>query len=119
MEITDQVDRQVRAAHNQSLFREVNERLQGLADTFQFVAQQSGNFVCECADTSCIEQLNLTLAEYEALRAVPNRFAVRPGHVYPDVEQPVTQNDRFMVVEKLERAARVATERDPRSSSDR
>lgn len=116
METGDQLERQVRAARNQSLFRDVNERLQGLADAFQHIAE-TGSFACECADTSCIDQMNLTLSEYEALRAVPNRFAVRPGHVYPDVEQVVAENERFTVVEKIEAAAREATASDPRSSS--
>lgn len=47
-------DRMAQAAHNQSLFREVNERLQELADTF---SEEAGGtvFVCECADTGCTE----------------------------------------------------------------
>lgn len=114
MERGDQVERQIRAAQNQSLFRTVNERLQGLAEAFEFIAQ-TATFACECADPSCVEPMNLSLAEYEALRADPNQFAVVPGHVYLDVERVISENERFMVVAKIEAAAKVAKEHDPRS----
>jgi hypothetical protein len=108
-------ERQVRAAKNQALFRQVNERLEGLAEAFQFIASQSASFVCECADTSCVEHMSLRMDEYEALRREPNHFAVLAGHVYPDVERVVSENERFVVVAKIEEAAKVAREHDPRS----
>ena len=108
-------ERQVRAARNQSLFREVNERLEGLAETFQFIAEHTA-FTCECADTQCIEPINMTLAEYEAVRAEPNQFAVLFGHVYTDVEYIVTESDRFVVVAKIGEGAKIAREAYPRSA---
>src|SRR5829696_2312855 len=55
--------RAARAARNQSLFRAVNERLEGLAETFQFVSEVS-HFACECADLNCFALMDLTLDEY-------------------------------------------------------
>lgn len=107
------VERQVRAAHNQALFRTVNERLKGLAEAFQFVAQ-TASFTCECADTSCIEQVNMSLDEYESVRADPNNFIVRPGHVDPDVEYVVSGNERLLVVAKVGVGAKIAEAFDPR-----
>ena len=46
MGIEPSSDRRERAALNQSLFRQVNERLQELADTFQQVTN-TAMFACE------------------------------------------------------------------------
>jgi hypothetical protein len=99
--------REVRAAQNQSLFRTVNERLEGLAEAYQFISE-TASFVCECADVGCVERIELRPSEYEAVRAQGNRFAVRPGHVYPDVERVVGENERFVTVEKTGLASDVA-----------
>jgi 5-bromo-4-chloroindolyl phosphate hydrolysis protein len=108
------VDRLERAARNQSLFREVNERLEDLATTFQELAGTT-MFACECADLRCVEKVELTLDEYERVRAEPNQFIVLAGHVYSDVESVVHETDRFVVVAKVGEAAKVAAEADPRS----
>ena len=112
----DPVERQVRAAQNQSLFREVNERLEGLADAFQYIAGTNAAFACECADLTCIQTMSISVTEYEAVRASPNQFAVLPGHVYPDVETVVSENERFVVVEKIGEGGKVAMQRDPRAT---
>ena len=60
---------QVRVASNQSRFREVNERLEELNRDFSEIIP-TGDFVCECADTDCLERVGLTIEEYAgALRA--------------------------------------------------
>jgi hypothetical protein len=107
-------DRKKRAAINQSVFREVNERLEGLAKTFQYVARTAA-FACECASLECVEQMEMSLDEYEGIRSDPNRFAVLPGHVYADVEHVVSENERFVVVEKIGAGDRIARETYPRS----
>ena len=107
-------DRIERAAANQSIFREVNERLQDLATAFQDAARRA-TFACECADVQCVEQLELSLDEYEAIRSEPNQFVVLPDHVYLDVERVVSENERFVAVAKIGRGATIAAEADPRS----
>jgi dissimilatory sulfite reductase (desulfoviridin) alpha/beta subunit len=37
-------------------------------------------FICECANTDCMEIVRLDLDEYEAARQNPRRFFVAPGH---------------------------------------
>ena len=107
--------REQRAAKNQSLFREVNERIGQVNEhvTRPYIEE----FVCECADDACTEQLSLTIEEYESLRGHGSRFAVRPdsAHVWPDVERIVEKNERYWVVEKVGYAASVAEKLDPRS----
>ena len=108
--MTEQLEeRQERAAQNQSLFREVNERMETLGRGRSFV-----QFVCECADLACAEELSLTLEEYEHVRASPATFVVRPGHELPDVESTVETSTRFVVVRKRGVAEAIAAERDPR-----
>ena len=100
----------VKAARNQALWREVNERIKSVADTAGDV-----RFLCECADLDCEQTLNLSLAEYERIRASSVRFPVAPGHVYPEVEHVVEENERFAIVQKDGKAAEVAAKLDPRS----
>jgi len=50
------------------LFREVNERLEGLAKAFETTAGIESAFTCECADLHCLEQVSMTVDEYEAVR---------------------------------------------------
>jgi|SRR5829696_6600367 len=109
------VDRLERAARNESLFREVNERLQELATTFEEIAGTPGVFACECADLSCVEQVKITLDEYEAIRSDPNNFLVLTEHAYREVEYIVREGEGFAVVAKLGQGAKVAAEADPRS----
>ena len=107
-------ERQVRAARNESWFRSVNEKLEGLAKAFRFIAETPGVFTCECADASCIERIEMSTAEYEELRRHPNRFAVLRGHGDPDVEEVVADNDRYLTVAKIGDGAKAAADSDPR-----
>jgi len=112
--MTAESDRIKRAARNQSLFREVNERLQDIADSFQSVSS-TAVFSCECAALSCTEQIEMSMDEYEAVRSHPNHFAVLPGHVFADVENVISENERFVVVAKIGPGAKIAKETYSRS----
>jgi hypothetical protein len=109
-------DRQVRAAQNQALFREVNERIESLSDAFS-VEAPIGDFVCECADEGCSERIGVALAEYEGVRADGNRFLVAPtaDHYFSEVERLVEMRERFWIVEKFEHGRRVAITLNPRT----
>jgi hypothetical protein len=108
----------IRAAEHQSLFREVNERIEALNQEFSRILA-IGDWICECADEECFEPIALTLAEYEAIRRHPARFPVLPGHELPEVETVVEANDRYLVVEKNGPAATVAAQHDPRRARTR
>ena len=101
-----------RAARNQSLFREVNERIEELSSSATFP-----RFICECADESCDETIPLTLEEYERVRSDATRFAVLPGHELPSLESVVEATGRYVVVAKLGAGGRVAARLDPRTRS--
>jgi hypothetical protein len=106
--------RRVRAAKNQSVFRDVNERIEKISENFDLKTPMF-DFVCECAHVTCQERLLMTEAEYEAVRRVPTHFAVKPGHEIADVEEVVDGTERYVVVAKLGVAGEMAMKLDPRS----
>jgi hypothetical protein len=108
-------DRATRIGRNEVLFREINERLSELQESFD-VFSERGDFVCECGDVSCSEQITMSLGEYEQLRADPELFGVKPGHEIPDVENVVERRPGYDVVRKSEGGpAELARAEDPRS----
>ena len=101
-----------RLAHNEAVFREINERIE--AGTWVTSADQRIAFACECAALGCNVLVELTAAEYEAVRAHPRRFLLSPGHELPAIEVVVHRGDGYVVVEKQGEAAEVAEASDPR-----
>ena len=101
-----------RAAKNQSLFREVNERIADLSRNASFTM-----FICECINESCDESVSLAVEEYERIRRDSNSFLVLPGHEVAEVEVVVESTERFLVVAKLGHGRVVAEELDPRKRS--
>lgn len=108
-------ERAERIGKNEALFRQVNERLKEIGQSFSFVSE-SAEFVCECGVASCAQPIRMTLADYERIRQNPTWFAVIPGHEIPDVEAVVERNDGWHVVQKKPGApAELAAAEDPRS----
>ena len=103
-----------RAARNEALFRRVNERLEEVNEAFNTVVDDA-EFVCECASIDCVERIELTLVEYEALRSVPTHFVVKHGHVMPESERVVEDRGDYLVVEKVGHAGERARQLDARS----
>jgi hypothetical protein len=102
-----------RQGRNESLFREVNERIAELNQTFQ--VEGRSEFLCECAQEECREPVSISLEEYEEVRRSPVRFFLIPGHEDKSVERVVSRTDRYVVVEKVGEAADEADDLDPRS----
>jgi hypothetical protein len=98
--------------HRQSLYREVNERIEELAGNLDL--RDELPIVCECGSTSCQERIVLRHDEYEQIRRIPTHFAVCHGHDIPMFERVVEKNERFIVVEKFGASAIVAIRLDPR-----
>jgi hypothetical protein len=107
-------EQQLRAARTQSLYRDVNEQIRQ-AQARMGPGGDEYEVICECCVDGCADRLRLTPAEYELVRAGPNRFVVAPGHVNLDIEQVVERNARFEVVEKLGAGAAFAARNDPRA----
>jgi hypothetical protein len=112
---TSELDRRrVRAAKNQSLFRDVNERIEEVSKGFGR-SMKMIDFVCECGGADCSEAVEMTYGEYESIRRIPTHFAIRAGHEITEVEQVMAGNARYIVVSKLGAAAQTAIQLDPRA----
>lgn len=108
--------REERIGLNEAVFREVNERIESLAQTFE-LDKQPLDLICECGDASCVQRIHMTLTEFEQLRSNSHHFAVYPGHELPDVETVVARRGSYHVVAKNEGAPREIAERtDPRAN---
>lgn len=99
MEDGNQQDRELRAARNQSLFRAVNEKLRGVNEAFSDFSD-SYAIACECADTTCVETLQIPMQDYLDVREHPDRFVVLAAHIVADVERVVSSSNGYVVVEK-------------------
>jgi hypothetical protein len=107
-----------RRAHNEALFREVNERVEEVATGLLGYGEANGlliGFICECGQEDCSESLEIRHSRYEAVRSDPRCFLVLPGHEDLDIARVVERHSRFLVVEKIGEAAEIAVEHDPRS----
>jgi hypothetical protein len=106
-------DRQERLAKNESLFRELNENIGGLASTLGGGAPFE--FICECSTSGCFERLSLTLDEYERVREDSTHFLLADGHQDIEIEQVISRHKNYVVVEKDGVAGLVAADDDPRA----
>ena len=110
----DNNQRVVRIASNETLFREVNERIERAVDDSGAPRDEVTGFVCECGAPDCTETINLTPEAYEAIRSDAALFAVLPGHVEPEAERVVKDHGAYLVVEKVGPGRVIAEERDTR-----
>ena len=109
-------DRERRLAENEIFFRSINERIDDVA-AHMGVDGHRYEFVCECADRGCTARIELTLADYDAVRRHPAHFVVTPGHEQLDIETVVDRRRQFFVVEKQGEAAELAARRHERRES--
>jgi hypothetical protein len=99
--------RQEQIARNEASFRLINERLEMSLRRLTDPDEQH-QFICECGSRSCTDTVLLTVDEYESVRARTHCFAVRPGHIFPEVERVVERHPRYEVVEKQGVAALIS-----------
>ena len=93
--------RRDRLVKNELAFRDHNNRRAGVEQqAVDDVDDELVPFVCECGSADCISPLMVTVAEHEAAHSAPNRFIVKTGHIYPDVEYAAEQHAHYWVVEK-------------------
>jgi hypothetical protein len=105
--------REERVARNESTTRAINEEIEQAHQAAPI--EGPVRVLCECGREDCDRVIAMTLAEYESVRADPRQFAVVRGHVMADVEQVVSETDRYTVIAKREGTpAAVAIQEDPR-----
>jgi hypothetical protein len=100
-------------ATTESLFRDVNERI---AESVQrFDGDGDAQFVCECADSTCTEQVSAPMKRYDQVREDPTHFLLAPGHEDERIERVIERRRRYQVVEKFHGAIAARVRRlDPR-----
>ena len=93
-----------------------NERLKKFNEDWFGTVRPRGGWVCECANDTCLQHIEMTSTEYEAVRLDGAHFFVSPGdeHVWSDIERVIERSDRYWVVEKTGRAQDIARRADPR-----
>jgi hypothetical protein len=104
-----------RVARNDAIFREANEGIRDSAERHGMNEQVP--FLCECPQPTCTEIVQLSMDQYEAIRANPIRFVNAVGHqrAAPEHKRVVSEQEGHVVIEKRGRAADIAAELDPRS----
>jgi hypothetical protein len=108
------MDRETRIGMNEAVFRDVNERIQDVARSFQLTTEAL-DLICECGDAGCTARISVSRDDYERIRGDAQLFTVAPGHQTPDVEDVVEQHDGYDVVRKHDgRPTEVAEATHPR-----
>lgn len=107
----DEIQRRVAA--NEARLREVNEAIE--RGQWPSESGERVGFRCECARLGCDQVLELTIDEYEQVRAHPRRFVLIQGHQVPGEDTLMDSGSGWVVVEKRDLAGAVAQATDPRS----
>ena len=105
--------RERQVAENEVRFRALNERLEERAGTWQG-SEGALSLVCECGNEDCTAAIELSVPEYEAVRADPTQFVLVGGHEQAEVEDVVGGREDWLVVRKRGEAGAIAARTDPR-----
>jgi len=100
-------------AQNEALFREVNERVNEIAQDLGPNARY--DYLCECANPDCTFRLSLATADYEAVREIATQFIVLPQHYTPEIETLVAEHPSHWIVSKTGAAGEYVAKLDPRN----
>ena len=101
-------------AENEVHFRALNERLREGGAAWEG-REGVMSLVCECGDEDCTMPIRLTPVEYESVGAEETQFAIVSGHVRPEVEDIVSEQEGWALVRKRGEAGAIAAASDPRS----
>ena len=103
-----------RAARNESVFRNANERIERRIEELSLSDGRSP-FLCECEDPLCTQPVRMTAEQYAAVRAHPTRFIIAVGHPTGDA-QVIAHTGEYEIVQKQGAEGAVAADLDPRGS---
>ena len=91
--------RDSRREQNEKRFRRGNERLHYLVDGEVREATLIP-FLCECADVSCMETVDVQLREWEEVASRPDHYIMVAGHPRSEGEEVVGSLREYDVVRK-------------------
>jgi hypothetical protein len=93
------VDRNARLEENQETFKLANERLERVVAE-RLEAAERVPFLCECADETCMGAIDLTLADYRAVREHENYYVILVDHLRSPGEEVVAHRDGYDITQK-------------------
>jgi hypothetical protein len=79
----------------ENVFRQINESFLKLDRPAEW-----SHFICECADPSCADPVELSAETMRSLTEDHNLYVVKPTHINTDLEELVESHDEFIVVRK-------------------
>jgi hypothetical protein len=87
---------------NNARFRDANETIRDKADELG-AEMHVIPFLCECPVETCVEIVQLTYAEYAAVREHPDHYMTANGHEGAEgsVGEVIARHDGYVVVEKV------------------
>jgi hypothetical protein len=103
-----------RLVRKQLVFREVNDRIREVTESFEI--RRPIDFICECSREDCTAKVSLRADEYERVRSSATLFVIAPGHQTLEVDRVVDVNKRFMLVEKIRLTDEVVADHGRRAS---
>jgi hypothetical protein len=86
-----------RAARNEEVFRDINERIEQGAEQHGVEAPLS--FRCGCGQASCVTTIDVPPTKYERVVNERYHFILIPGHEQSGIERIVERRGRYIVVE--------------------
>ena len=86
-----------RLVENETAFRAANDRL---SDALDGTSRGPVPFLCECADDTCLERVELDMDAYREVRSNSQRFFKLPGHQEAPGERVVERRPGYEIVEK-------------------
>lgn len=100
--------REKRLGLNEAVFREVNERIEGISKLFRWGKREPLDLVCECSNATCVRRIEMSQADYQALRSDETHFALYPGHADAEIEEVIASHAGYEIVAKRGPAAKIA-----------
>jgi hypothetical protein len=75
----------------ENVFRQINE---------SFLKLHNPRFICECADASCTDPIDVSAETMRSLHENRDLYVVKPTHINTDLEELVESQDEFVIVRK-------------------
>lgn len=94
-----------RNARAQVIYREVNDRIREMDESFRSLDQTV--VMCECG-RGCAERLEVPVDEYDQARREPTHFLVATPHVAVEVDRVIEDHGSWLLVEAVGVAAEIA-----------